>query len=312
MAVPHALFAQNKRVFRVALFDDAAESARPYAWEVFRDRLRELVVSDGNDLAYEARYARGDPSALPKLAAQLVALKPDLIVAYGTPPTVTAQKATSTIPIVFLMAGDPVGSGLVGSLARPGANVTGISIMSPDIATKHFEFVRELAPRVTRVAFLTDISNKAAATAAKQLQDHARAAGVTVEIFDGRERATLERSFESMKKNRMQAMIVGLAGVLLEHRDPIVQFAAREKLPAVYGVPQYVRAGGLFSYGHDTLLVARRSAEYAHRILNGARPADMPVEQVAPTRVVLNLKTAKSLGIRIPASMRARADEVIE
>ena len=312
LTLPHALFAQGKRVFRVALLDDGVESARAASWELFRGRLRELVLKDGNDLAYEVRYARGDLRALPRLAAQLVELKPDLVVTQGTPPTSAAQRATSTIPVLFIGAGDPVGAGLVASLARPGANVTGVSIPTPDLSMKHLELVRELAPNAKRVAFLTVTSNKTAAAVAKSVQERARAAGITVEVFDASQPAALERSFESMKKNRAQAIIVGLSTLLLEHRDPIVQFAAREKIPSVFGRPEFVRAGGLLFYGHDSQMAPRRAAEYAHRILNGGRPADMAVEQITPTRVALNLKTAKSLGIRVSPSMLARADEVIE
>ena len=312
LTLPHALLAQGKRVFRVALLDDAVESARAASWELFRGRLRELVLKDGNDLAYEVRYARGDLNALPKLAAQLAALKPDLIVTQGTPPTTAAQNASSTIPVLFIGAGDPLGAGLVASLARPGANVTGVSVPTPDISMKHLELVRELAPSAKRVAFLTVTSNKTAQAVAKQVQDRARAEGIAVEVFDASQRAALERSFESMKKTRMQAIIVGLSTLLLEHRAPIVQFAAREKIPTVFGRPEFVRAGGLLFYGHDAQMPARRAAEYAHRILNGAKPAEMAVEQITPTRAIINLKTAKALGIRIPASMQARADEVIE
>ena len=312
LTLPHALFAQGNRVFRIALLDDGVESARAASWELFRGRLRELVLKDGNDLAYEARYARGDLRALPRLAAQLVELKPDLIVTQGTPPTSAAQKATSTIPVLFIGAGDPVGAGLVATLARPGANVTGVSVPTPDISLKHLELVREIAPRAKRVAFLTVTSNKTAAAVAKQVQDRARAAGIAVEVFDASQPAALERSFEAMKKNRTQAIIVGLSTLLLEHRDPIAQFAAREKIPTVFGRPEFVRAGGLLFYGHDAQMPPRRAAEYAHRILNGASPADLAVEQITPTRAILNLKTAKSLGIRISPSMRARADEVIE
>ena len=312
LAAPRALFAQSKRVFRVALFEDATESARPRIWEIFRDRLRELVLKDGNDVAYEARYARGDPGALPKLAAQLVELKPDLIVGSTTPSTLAAQRATSVIPIVFLGAGDPVATGLVASLARPGANVTGISIRAPDLAGKHLELLREIAPGAARVAFVTDTSNTAALAAAGHLQAVARAAGVTVEVFDGHKRDALEQSFVSIRKKRMQALILGMNSLLLEHRQPIAQFAARERMPTVFGRPEFVEAGGLISYGHDSPAAVRRCAEYAHRILNGAKPADMPVEQITVTRTVINLKTAKALGIKIPDAVRLRADQVIE
>jgi len=313
LAAARALLAQPaKRVYRIATLDDAVEGARDQIWRVFRNRLRELVLADGNDVAYEARYARGALDRLPELAAELVALKPDIIVCPATPATIAAMKATSTIPIVFLGAGNPVGSGLVASLARPGGNVTGTSNITTEIVGKQLELLRELVPSAKRLAFLTDASSKGSLAVFRQLENHARAMKLAIRILDGRKRTDLERSFETINRERVQGLIVGTPGALLEHRDQIVQFAAREKLPVVYGRREYAEAGGLLSYGADLHLLYQRSADYVHRILKGAKPADLPVEQSSNLRMVLNLKTARALGIKIPDLVRLRVDEVIE
>lgn len=301
-----------KRVYRIAILDDGIESARAERWKLLHNRLRELGLVEGKDVVYEARYARGANERLPALAAELVALKPDIIVTPTTPPTIAAMKATSSIPIVFLGSGDPVGSGLVASLARPGGNVTGISTNSPQISGKQLEMLREMSPTAIRLAYLADLSNTVSVTVFRRLEEHARAINVSIRLLDGRQRIELERSFETIKRERLQGFIVSTTAVLMEHRDQIVQFAARERLPVVYGQREYVEAGGLLSYSVDLEFAFLRSADYVHRILNGAKPADLPVEQSSNIRMVLNLKTARALGIAIPPSMRLRADEVIE
>ena len=318
LAVPSLLVAVGvraqpaKRVYRIAILDDAVENARAHSWQIFRKRLGELGLVEGRDVVYEARYARGASERLPALAAELVALKPDIIVSSGTPTTSAAMKATPSIPIVFANSGDPVGSGLVASLARPGGNVTGISVMSGQMGGKQLELLREMSPAAIRLAYLGDASNKSSLAVFHQMEGHARAMNVTIRMLDGRKRIELERSFETVKRERVQGLIVGAPGLLMEHRDQIVQFAAREKLPVVYGRREYVDAGGLLSYAVDLQFGYLRGADYVHRILLGAKPADLPVEQSSSVRTVLNLKTARALGITIPASVRLRADEVIE
>ena len=301
-----------KRVYRVAILDDAMEGTLAEHWKLFRNRLRELGLVEGTDVVYEVRYARGDTERLPALAAELVALKPDIIVSVGTAPTGAVAKATSSIPIVFTGSGDPVGMGLVASLARPGGNVTGISTMTGQLAGKQLELLRELSPAATRLAYLTDASSKLSVVVFRQVQEHARTMNVTIRMFDGRKQIDLERSFERMRREGVQGVIVGAPGVLLDHRDQIVQLAAREKLPVAYGRRDYVDAGGLLSYSVDPKFAYLRGADYVHRILNGAKPADLPVEHASNPRMVLNLKTARALGITIPASLRTRADEEIE
>jgi len=313
LVAPRALLAQPaKRVYRIATLDETVESARAKYWTLFRDRLKELGRVDGIDAVYEVRYARGDTERLPALAAELVSLRPDIIVSAGTPATIAAMKATSIIPIVFTGAGNPVASGLVASLARPGGNVTGTSNVTTEIAGKQLELLREMFPAAIRLAYLGDVSNKASLIVFRQIEGHARTANVAIRMLDGRKRTELERSFETIKHDRVQGFVVGTTPVLLEHRDQILRFAVQEKLPVVYGRREYVDAGGLLSFSADQQWPYLRGADYVHRILQGAKPADLPVEQSSTVRMVLNLKTARALGITIPASVRMRADEVIE
>lgn len=301
-----------KRVYRIAILDDAVESARSHSWQLFRNRLRELGLVEGKNVSYEARYARGDSERLPALAAELVALKPDLIVCAGTPSSSAAMKATSSIPIVFIGSGDPVGAGLVASLARPGGNVTGTSGITVEMGGKQLELLREMSPAAIRLPYLTDASNKASVAAFRKVEEHARAVNATIRMLDGRKRSELERSFETIKREGVQGLIVGATPVLLEHRDQIVQFAARERLPVVYGRREYVDAEGLLSYSADLPFAYLRGADYVHRILQGAKPAELPVEQASRVRMVVNLRTARALGVAISGQLRLRADEVIE
>jgi putative ABC transport system substrate-binding protein len=313
LAVPRFLLAQPaKRVFRIAMLDDAVEFVRDQSWRIFRNRLRELVLAEGSDVAYEVRYARGDSEHLPALAAELEELKPDAIVCAGSTATLAAKRATSSIPIVFIGSGDPVASGLVASLARPGANVTGTSNFSPEAGAKQVELLHEISPGAKRLAYFNDASNRGTTAAYRAVERRARDLKLTIRLLDGRKRPVLDRAFETLKRERVQGLIIGASALMLEHRDRFLQFAAQEKLPVVYGRPEYVEAGGLLSYSADIPWLYRRSAEFVHRILMGAKPADLPVEQSRSLRMLLNMKTARVLGIKIPESIRTRVDEVIE
>jgi putative ABC transport system substrate-binding protein len=313
LAAPRALLAQPaKRVFRVAILDDAEEGTRAEHRKVFRDRLRELDAIEGRTTVYEARYAGGSPERLPALASELISLQPDILVTFGTPAAIAAKKATSSIPIVFTAAGDPVGTGLVATLARPGGNATGTSSLTTNFISKLLELLQELSPGAKRIAYLTDISNPGAQLAIQGVKEHARSRKLSLQVLDGRERSELERSLEATKRDAAQGLIVGVTPVILKHRDRLLQFVTREKIPAVYGRREYVDAGGLLSYAADQRFVFERSADYVHRILKGASPADLPVEQSTRQLLVLNLKSARELGIKVPDSIRLRADEIIE
>lgn len=310
---PCLLLAQpGKRVYRIAILDDAEELTRAEHRKVFRDRLRELDVSEGRNTVYEARYAGGSPERLPALASELISLQPDILVTFGTPSAIAAKKATSSIPIVFTAAGDPVGTGLAATLARPGGNATGTSSLTTDFISKLLELLQELSPAAKQIAYLTDTANPGAQLAIRRVQKTARSRKLSFRVLDGRERSELERSLETIKHDGAQGLIVGITPVVLRHRDRILQFVTQEKIPAVYGRREYVDAGGLLSYAADQRFVFERSADYVHRILKGANPADLPVEQSTRQLMVLNLKSAREIGIKIPDSIRLRADEIIE
>jgi ABC-type uncharacterized transport system substrate-binding protein len=313
LAVPRILRAQPAaRVLRIATLEDGSEKTRRHYWNLFRTRLRELGRVEGKDFVFERRYSGEASERLPALAAELAALKPDILVAVSTPATQAVMKATSSVPVVFIAVTDPVGARIVASLSHPGGNLTGVSNMSPEIVGKWLELLREMAPAAKQLAFLGQASNRGAQLTFSQLQEHARSLKVEVRFLDARERDELERSFKTIKRDGVQGMLVGSSQVLLDNRDRIVQFAAAEKLPAVYGRREYVDAGGLLSYDVDFDALYRRAAEYVHRILQGAKPADLPVDRASRLRLAVNLKAARALGIQIPDSIRTRADEVIE
>ena len=296
---------------RIAILDDATEAARGSTWARLRNRLGELGFVEGKNVVFETRYAEGVGGRMGVIAAELAASKPDVIVTPGTTATRALLRATSTVPIVFTGAGDPVGTGLVASLARPGGNATGVSIMSTETTLKAFELLRELFPAAKRIAYLTDAAGQAGAVAHSRLEERARAAKISIRMLDGVGPVALGRSFETIRRDKIQALIVGVSGALLDQKEGIVRFAAQEKLLVVYGRIEYVRAGGLMSYGVERS-GRPLAAEYVQKILNGAKPSDLPVQQISKFELSLNLSTARTLGIRIPESIRLRATEVIE
>ena len=312
LAAPFAALAQPGRVLRIAILDAATESAQRHHWRAFTRRLAELGYVEGKNLKVEQRFARGATDRLPALAAELVALKPDVIVALGTNVARAVKQATASIPIVFLGTADPVRDGLAASLARPGGNATGISNISLELGLKWIELLREISPGSKRFAFIGDATNIGARRNFDTLQAQARALGVTVELFDGGRRDALERSLEAIVHGRYEGAYTGNSPTILDHRDRILQFAARQKLPVVYPRREYVDAGGLVYYGVDLGAVYPRAAEYVHRIAQGARPSEMPIEEPSTVRMVVNLKAARAQGIKIPQRLLVRADEVIE
>ena len=313
LAIPHLLFAQPaQRVYRIVIFDNTREGTRRDEWTALRNRLRELGLVEGRNLVIEERYANGISDRLNSLAAEIVATKPDLILTPGTPTTRAVLRATSNIPIVFAGAADPAGAGLVASLARPGGNATGVSTMGTETSQKTLEFLRELLPGAQRIGFLTDTSSQSAALAYSRLEEKARSLKLSIQMLDGIGRTALDRAFATIRRERIQGLLVAFSAGLLEHKDEIIQFAAREKLPVVYARNGYVSAGGLMSYAMDPKSRPARAADLVHKILHGAKPADLPVEQINKTRLEINMKTARALGIKIPESVRLRVDEVIE
>jgi putative ABC transport system substrate-binding protein len=282
----------------------------PYV-EVFRQRLHELGYVENRSVAIDVRYARDDPDQLSALAAELVRLKVDILLASGLPAIVAAKHATTVIPIVFAATGgDPVADGFVTSLARPGGNLTGLTIGPPELEGKRLELLKEAFPGLLRVAVLVTPAGEALKLRAAE--SAARKLGVTLQTQKVREPGEFEGAFVAMRKGRADALIVVSDSLFASQRARIVDLAAKSRLPAVYDVRLFPESGGLMSYGPDIADLFRRSATYVVKIVKGAKPADLPVEQPTKFELVINLKTAKALGLTIPPSLLARADEVIQ
>ena len=284
----------------------------PY-YEAFWQAMRELGYVDYKNIASERRDAGGDAPLLHDHAADLVRLKVDVIVADSTPAALAAKKATKTIPIVAI-ADDPVGAGLVASLARPGGNITGLASLTPELTAKRLELLKEAAPKLSRVAVLWESADLGAALNLKEAQTAARMVGARLLPLEVRHPGELERAFAAMTRERADALI--LTTVWDAYGYPtgrrILEFAAKNRLPAIYAWRGFVDAGGLMSYGLSLTDLSRRLATYVDKILKGAKPADLPVEQPTHFELVINLKTAKLLGLRIPQSVLLRADQVIQ
>ena len=280
--------------------------------DAFRQGLRELGHIEGQNITIEYRFASGQVGRLPELAAELVRLKPGVIVTPGTPASLAAKQATSTIPIVFAGVADAVGAGLVANFARPGGNITGLTSISAELGGKRLELLKQVAPKASRVAVLYNPADRANVLVLKDLQGSAPALGLTLQPFEVREPGEFERAFVAMTRKRAQALF-GATGVLTtEHRKTIVDLAAKSRIPAMWGDREFVDAGGLMSYAGNFYGQVRRAAAYVDKILKGAKPGDLPVQQPTTFELVINLKTAKALGLTIPASVLSRATEVIQ
>jgi putative ABC transport system substrate-binding protein len=278
----------------------------------FFDGLRELGWVEGKNVVFENRNAENRLERLPELAADLVRLKVDVIAASGTLAPLAVKQATKTIPIVMTAAGDPLGSGLVASLARPGGNVTGLSLMVPDLGGKRLELLKEVVPRLSRVAVLWNAANPYAAAVFKETQAGGRTLGIEVQSLEARAPEDFERAFETVRRLLPDALITVEDPLTASYTTRIAEFTTRQQLPSLYGIREFVAAGGLMSYGTNIADLFRRAAYYVDKILKGAKPADLPVQQPTRFELVINTKTAKALGLDIPATMLATADEVIE
>ena len=312
-AAPLAAEAQQK-VARVGYL--AADLRANPTWpEAFRQGLREIGYIEGQNILIEYRSAEGQLDRLPALAAELVRLKVDVLLSEGTPPSVAAKGATKTIPIVFAASADAVGSGLVGSLARPGANITGLSFLAPETAAKSLQLLKEVVPGITRVAVLSHRGNPREATRQiilKEAEVAARALAVNPQFLEVRGPDDFEKAFSAMMRARAGGLTVVTSIMFLGERRRLVELAAKNRLPTVYPWREPVDAGGLLAYGPNLPDLFRRAAVYVDRILKGAKPADLPVEQPTKFELVINLKTAKAAGLTIPQSVLLRADQVIE
>ena len=310
-AWPLAAHAQQPgKVPRIGYLSSSSASAREEAlWQ----GLRELGYVEGKNIVIEYRFAKGKFDQLPDLAAELVRLEVDVIVAAATQASLAAKGVTRTIPIVMSIVSDPVGSGLIASLARPGANITGTASMTAEVVGKSLELLKETVPKLSRVAVLWNPDNAIfQAQMLRETQVAAGALGVQLRTFGARGADEFDRAFAAMTRARAGALLVLADTILILHRAPIVDFAAKSRLPAMYGTRDYAAAGGLMSYGPNYADILRRTATYVDKILKGAKPADLPVEQPTKFEFVINLKTARTLGLNIPLPLLGRADEVIE
>jgi putative ABC transport system substrate-binding protein len=315
LAAPLAAGAQQAgKVPRIGFLSLTSPSDRPPLLDAFRQRLRELGWVEGQSIVIDYRYAEGRVDRLPDLAAELVRLKVDLIVASaGTQVATAAKNATETTPVVMIAVRDPVGTGLIASLARPGGNVTGVSgYAGLESVAKQLELLKETVPKMRRVAILSNPSNAYHQLAIREVNVRARSLGVQLQLLEARGPNEFDGAFAAMAKERVEALLVLSDGIFSSHRTRLADLAARSRLPAVYGIRESVEAGGLMSYGPSFLDFYRLAATYVDRIVKGAKPADLPVEQPTKYELVINLKTAKALGLTISQSLLQRADQVIE
>ena len=303
---------QAARIPRIGILIAPSASSFSARVEALRRRLRELGYVEGKNIVIEYRYAEGKVERIPDLAAELVRLKVDVIVTSGGERTIlAAKKASATIPIVFAGAGDPVGTGLVSSLARPGGNITGLSTMTPDLDGKRLELLKEAFPKVARVAFLWQPGWRGN-LALTDMEAAAKALGVKLLSLEVRSLDDFDSAFARAKRDGAQALITTPGGIIGTQRRQVLEFAAKNRLPAMYTNSEFVEAGGLMSYAPNLADQWRRAADFVDKILKGSKPADIPVEQPTKFEFIVNLKTAEQIGLTIPPKVLAQADKVIK
>src|SRR5262245_28678646 len=312
LAGPLAVRAQQPtRVYRIGYLLGTTREQEAFL-EDFLEAMRALGYVEGQNLVMEYRAAKGQYERFPALAAELVRLKVDVLLAVITPAAQAVKDATTTIPIVMLGVGDPVGTGLVASLARPGGNVTGVTSLSVDLVGKQLEFLKAVLPTVPRVAILWDPANANHVRLVREADVAARRLGIQLHRVQVRGPETFDRAFADMTRAHAGALLVLGGSIQFEHRGQLAELAATSRLPTMHNFPQFVEAGGLMSYGPSSRDLRRRAAVYVDKILKGAKPAALPIEQPIKFELVINLKTAKALGLTIPHSLLLRADQVIE
>ena len=301
---------QAAKVHRIGFLSLRAGTGQ---WEdAFRQGLRELGYVEGRNIAIEYRRAGGQLARLPELATELVRLKMEVIAAAGTSATEACRRATTTIPIVFMSVGDPVGTGLVSSLAHPGGNITGLTIVSTELAGKRLQILRELLPRATRVALLVRRAQSTTPLLINEMRAASQTLGIQLAVQEVNDGADLPGAFAAIQRERAHALVVQQNPITGDNAKRIAELAAQQRLPAMYYGREFVDAGGLVSYGPNMNENYRGAAVYVDRILKGARPADLPVEQPTKFELIINLKAAEALGLTVPHALLARADQVIE
>jgi putative ABC transport system substrate-binding protein len=301
---------QPKKLRRIGYLTSSLVDPRNPNLEAFRQGLRNLGHTEGQDIIIEYRWAEGKNDRLPDLAADLVRLNVDLIVATGGPAANAAKNATKKIPIIFTQVAAPDKTGLVKSVAQPGGNVTGLTNIGEEVGGKRLELIKETVPKAFVVAVLWDSTTSPSSL--KSTERAGQVLGVELQVLQVKKRDEFEEAFRAAAKSRAAALTVLSSGIFHTHRDALVALAAKERLPAVYEHKNYVDAGGLMSYGPDLPEIFRRAAVYVDKILKGSKPADLPVEQPTKFELVINLKTAKQIGLTIPPNVLARADKVIK
>jgi putative ABC transport system substrate-binding protein len=306
---------QTGRLFRIGFLDNSSASGNAPLLEAFRQEMRKLGWIEGKNFTFEYRFAEGKFDRLPDLAADLVRLKVDLIMVSGGQPALAAKRATTTIPIVMANAGDPVVFGLVASLGRPGGNVTGLSSLVPELNSKRLEILYDAVPKLVRVGFLRPSGGGGPAGEAtmKEIRPAALGLKIKLEEIDAQLDAKgLESAFQTAKQKQVGAIMTTTGNPFFTERKRIVELAVKHRLPAIYPQKEFVEAGGLMSYGADYDDLYRRAATYVDKILKGAKPADLPVEQPKKFEFIINLKAAEQIGLTIPPNVLARADRVIK
>ena len=305
---------QTGKIFRMGILDPSTASGSAVFWEALRQELSKLGWIEGKNIAIEYRFAEQKSERLPELAADLARLKVDLIVVAGTPPALAAKNATKTIPIVMVgSGGDPVEAGLVESLARPGGNVTGLAALAPELNTKRLEILKDAVPKLARVGLLwRPVVNVGQDLQLKELRLAALALKLKLEEIETQLDAKgLENAFQTAKQKQVNAIMTTATRTFFAERKRIVELAGKYRLPAIYPRKEFVDEGGLMSYGEDSTDLYRRAAVYVDKILKGAKPADLPVQQATKFEFVINLKAAKQIGLTIPPEVLARANKVI-
>jgi ABC-type uncharacterized transport system substrate-binding protein len=304
---------QRERVYRIGLLDySAPDTTRQEWWNVFRRQMREFGYIEGQNVSFEPRSAQGDNDRLTKLAAELVGLKVDVIVSAATNATIAATRASSTIPIVTALGSDPVAVGVAASLRQPGGNVTGMTSINSELAAKRLELLRLVAPRASHVGILWDESSPASRLALHETETAAKTSGLTLKSVSVRRPADLDEAFSILVRDRVAALSIVSGPMLFPHRKRLAELAMKHRLPTVVSTRSWVDSGALAAYGPDYPDLFRRAATFVDKILKGAKPSELPIEQPTKFELFINLKTAKALGLTIPSSLLQRADHVIQ
>ena len=310
LAAPFA--AEAGKVYRIGFLGNSTVALETNLVGPFREGLRELGYVEGQNIVIEYRWAEGKYERFPALIAELLAQRVEVIVTAGTPASLAVKKATTSVPLVMVAVGDPVATGLVASLARPGGNITGLTSTSEELDGKRLELLRQVIPRLSHVAVFWNPENPTLLTSLKEMRTAGQTLRMKVQILEVRTPGELEETFKAIVRERPGALLVMADRLFLHNRQRIMDFAAKQRLPVVPGHPEMVEAGGLMSFGPSYPGMHRRAAYFVDRILKGGKPADLPVERPTKFELVINLKTAKALGLTIPPSLLGRADEVIQ